>query len=495
VLRSVLVALALLVSIVSLFYTVELWRGRRAMARVTTQAVALGEPLRLSGLRPAPILDEENFAQAPVLAPLWAMPERFSDGTGVEKPPELGQLREVARYGLTQVRAKGRPVPWTRGAFLDLHSWAVSSGAPSGDRDTSEAELALVELSQFSELLDEIAAASQRPAYHIPWDQLNPLFSDRRAEADKVMIGLLHLLEARAVAELRVGQAEAAYQDLRTGLRVAAHLRSAPALFYAGPRAMAFAGLLQVLWEGIASRQWTAEQLDTLQTDLGSVDLTRLPAERARFQILTMTDLVESVIPTGSVTAPRLPWNRDDERTLAWVRWFYPRGWSLQDQAALLSFYLEELLPAVQATGRPTEPERTLVRRLLRGSSDPFFGLFLVPKVVQMTRDNHEYLLFEKVVLALARTATALERYRLVKGDYPEELATLVPGYLSAVPLDPVDGSPLRYVLQPGGYRLYSICLDGQDDGGKLPSEQPTRGPVPASFDWVWALPSVVGHR
>jgi len=45
-----------------------------------------------------------------------------------------------------------------------------------------------------------------------------------------------------------------------------------------------------------------------------------------------------------------------------------------------------------------------------------------------------------------ALTAIAVERFRLEhEGQLPETLAEIVPGYLSAIPLDPFDGKPLRY--------------------------------------------------
>jgi Tfp pilus assembly protein PilE len=67
----------------------------------------------------------------------------------------------------------------------------------------------------------------------------------------------------------------------------------------------------------------------------------------------------------------------------------------------------------------------------------------------------------------LARTYVALERFRLARGAYPAALAELVPAYLPAVPNDLIDGQPLRYQRTPaGGYRAYSIWINGVDDGG-----------------------------
>lgn len=63
-------------------------------------------------------------------------------------------------------------------------------------------------------------------------------------------------------------------------------------------------------------------------------------------------------------------------------------------------------------------------------------------------------------------TACAVERYALANGRFPETLEALVPAYLEAVPPDPFDGLPLRYIPGEAGYIVYSIGRDREDDGG-----------------------------
>jgi len=64
-------------------------------------------------------------------------------------------------------------------------------------------------------------------------------------------------------------------------------------------------------------------------------------------------------------------------------------------------------------------------------------------------------------------TVVAIERYRLSKGELPNKLDELVPAYPAAVPTDPFDGvEPLRYKKLTKGYVVYSVGMDGQDDGG-----------------------------
>lgn len=58
----------------------------------------------------------------------------------------------------------------------------------------------------------------------------------------------------------------------------------------------------------------------------------------------------------------------------------------------------------------------------------------------------------------------AMERYRLDHGSWPPDFAALVPGYLDAVPIDPVDGKPLRY--DPSSKVIYSIGGNMRDEKG-----------------------------
>lgn len=64
------------------------------------------------------------------------------------------------------------------------------------------------------------------------------------------------------------------------------------------------------------------------------------------------------------------------------------------------------------------------------------------------------------------RTAIAIERYRRIHGQSPNALDRLVPDFLDKLPLDPFDGLPLRYRADATGYRIYSIGIDGVDQGG-----------------------------
>jgi hypothetical protein len=94
---------------------------------------------------------------------------------------------------------------------------------------------------------------------------------------------------------------------------------------------------------------------------------------------------------------------------------------------------------------------------------------------------------------AITLCAIALKRYFLRHGQYPETLAALVPEFLTAVPIDYMDGKPVKYRLNPdGSFTLYSVGEDGKDDGGNatlLDAKKATRS-LWARKDYVWPLPA-----
>ncbi len=63
----------------------------------------------------------------------------------------------------------------------------------------------------------------------------------------------------------------------------------------------------------------------------------------------------------------------------------------------------------------------------------------------------------------------ALQLYRREHGKWPESLNQLVPLSLPSLPIDRINGGPLRYRIVDGQPVIYSLGVDGKDDGGVLP--------------------------
>lgn len=64
----------------------------------------------------------------------------------------------------------------------------------------------------------------------------------------------------------------------------------------------------------------------------------------------------------------------------------------------------------------------------------------------------------------------AIERFRREHGRMPSDLEELVPDYLAAIPADPSDGKPLRFVQDSTRYAVYGIGLDRVDNFGDVQS-------------------------
>jgi hypothetical protein len=65
----------------------------------------------------------------------------------------------------------------------------------------------------------------------------------------------------------------------------------------------------------------------------------------------------------------------------------------------------------------------------------------------------------------LTLTAIAAKRYHLEHGQWPSDLQSLGE-FLGEMPLDPYDGKPLRMMVRDEELVIYSIGLDGRDNGG-----------------------------
>jgi hypothetical protein len=78
----------------------------------------------------------------------------------------------------------------------------------------------------------------------------------------------------------------------------------------------------------------------------------------------------------------------------------------------------------------------------------------------------------------LDKLAFALAAYRADHGSYPAKLADLKPKYVAEVPRDIFNEGELIYRPEGTGYLLYSVGVNGKDDGGK------TRDDRKADEDW-----------
>ncbi len=95
-----------------------------------------------------------------------------------------------------------------------------------------------------------------------------------------------------------------------------------------------------------------------------------------------------------------------------------------------------------------------------------------------------------QALVGCAIVGLACERYRLQHKDWPASLDVLVQAkLLDAAPLDPFDGKPLRFLRTKTGVLVYSVGVDGVDNGGNDDREPIGNTGVDLGFR-LWDVPS-----
>ena len=88
--------------------------------------------------------------------------------------------------------------------------------------------------------------------------------------------------------------------------------------------------------------------------------------------------------------------------------------------------------------------------------------------------------------LAVAQVALALKLHKAEHGAYPDSLDALSPAFLDEVPGDPCTGSSPNFRREADGFLLYSIGLNGKDDGGITETWKEDKKVNPGTDDIAW---------
>jgi hypothetical protein len=201
------------------------------------------------------------------------------------------------------------------------------------------------------------------------------------------------------------------------------------------------------------------------------------------------SDGIDAMLQLAS-SSQQVPWGRGYELRKALTgplaMLFMPSRRELVDR------YMKQL-EEVEAIGarRSTLDERISLDERLDESLSRRYALVdaIMPSLNRVHRSGLEFLAFRDATLA----AIAIERYRQASSVLPKSLDELVPQYLSAVPIDPIDGEPLRLRIVDDRPVIYSVGIDRDDDNGLPPSTRFGRDRTdlggdpdrPSNGDWI----------
>jgi hypothetical protein len=519
--KRFLFGLACFATLVALFYAEEDWRGWHTWNKFKHQWEAKGEKFDYASIVPPPVPDDQNFALTPIVASCY---EYYFDKSGHEVMPRNTNI--VDRLSMITWRDNHwahipKSVDWLVSKKADLKAWQAyfRSPPPTNSIETnsflvatqpqSPADDILLALSKYDSAIEEIRAASKLPYSRFPLTYGN---------GDPAAILLPHLaavksctqaLNLRALAELQNGQSEKALKDVNLSLYLANSIRTEPFLISQLVRIAILQITLQPVYEGLAEHKWSDAQLVMLDGELAKLDFLADYKSSMRGDLGVQGGIIEylrrqpkqfmnlsSENFSGQVLAfpARIVWQ------LIPGSFFYQNR--LNCARMMVEFYIpladvnqETISPSavrhadevLQAETKKTTPHNILERMLL-----PALG------------DSARKFASGQNSVNLARTAIALERYRLAHGEYPESLDALSPQFMEKVPHDVIGGQPSQgsgSASQPLHYRrtssgqfvLYSVGWNETDDGGEVALDGPfgKSGNVNINKgDWVWRYPA-----
>ncbi|MCC7377285.1 MAG: hypothetical protein IT581_21665 [Verrucomicrobiales bacterium] len=465
-LRKILLsALAFLFLAPPAFVAFENFRGRTELDAVLADLTAKGETMDIRKIAPPPIPAASNSIQRFLTA---------ADAVALNaelQPPALQWIapaRAVAGASRTNwMTNDGREMEWSQ-----LADWKSNH------------------LADLTRLRDSLAEPARQPVLN--YDEGFNLLLPHLAK----MKSAVNALGASMSESAHRGDFEAALEDLRSMRQVADDLRQQPLLIDQLVRVACEAIASSRAWELLHSHAWSDEQLAKLQATMEDADLmdgmlTALTGERA-LVVATLAKLpTRDLLQLGDVGANDGNRNSSGFNIGALGGSLLRLTWGNQALAHYLKTFQSMLetnrLAAKQHSIQPVESLSNLPS-LSPWNPRHFLTRMLLPALEKSSTKA----LRAETERALLRTGIALRRYQLRhQGKVPANLQALVPELLDAVPLDRMDGAPLRYRADTATeFTLWSLGQDRLDnDGdGSVPKDQTShRG----NFYWWLAVDAV----
>jgi hypothetical protein len=523
-------ALVALMILVALLYVEENWRGKQVWDSYKHELEAKGEKLDFASFIPPPVPDDQNFALTPVVVSSYS---RFLDTNGHRLSPENTNIVNRLDMKISRPDYNGGTNSqlglWQRRTLTDLKGWQdyyrvtaitnvvdsfgwqgagnifVSLTNESGNitklqiqilatnqfpytaQPQSPAADVLFALSKYDPVIEELREASRLPLSRFPLNYTTDSPQEVVFFHSAPLKSSALALRLRAIAELDDGQTDEALADVRLILYLANSIRHEP-IPNSFECQMAIVNLaVQPIWEGLARRQWSADQLAVLEQDLAGIDTVKDYNFALRAALAFNFKTLEYLRTEGRTNVIN-----DGNDDVMWMPTLIfrlsPDGWFRLNERATATVFEAALPTAAETAQGILSPEITA--RFGRAESSErrshlipdSFWLGFVPPLPLMAMNSARI----QSGVDMARIACALERYRLAHDGFPETLAALVPQFIEKLPHDIINGQPLHYRrMKDGQFILYSIGWNGKDDDGQ--PEDPKLFPqFNPNGDWVW---------
>jgi hypothetical protein len=495
---KILTGVGIALGLAILLPIVHHYQLRFAVEKYIAELKAKGEPMELTQVIPPPTPSEQNGVPL-VMNALTNLATKYLDIDNVQtNPPQAmrGILPGKAIVGWQQPNLNGWP---EYNGFTGTNTWTDLG---------RQLAAAKSDLNSFQSL-------TNHPVLDFNLDYQNLRLSH---------LGWLKIsaqwLSVAALYDLHQGNPKNAYTDVRSILAVVkGETDERPTISQLVRIAIAAIGA-SATWEILQKPNVTDDDLAQLQQPWQSLEfITPLESSMLFERFSLLQSYSENRASTenfdkmwGYSYAPDAPVALDLDqigmpirRSLSLRKWDELRWrwfWSYQDEL----FGLKSLQVVIDA-GRTAETNKSFQ------SVQSFTSTNLIPlnakrhsvNPMNGLRENSyanslNAVLRKALIIDTARnvvvSAIALKRYELRHHQFPATLDELTPDLLKAVPIDCMDGQPLRYRLNADGtFLLYSVGENGVDDGGNPALEKGVESSNfnwqnPHALDWVWPQPA-----
>ena len=512
--KRFLFGLACFATLIALFYAEEDWRGWHTWNSFKHEWEAKGEHFDYASIVPPAVPDDQNFALTPLVASCYEM---YFNKSGQELRPRNTNVVDRMQFS---VWADENLAPWPtnggnwqKATTNNLAEWQAyyrtlagkTNLFPVAPAPQSPGADVLLALGKFDPLIEELRTDSQLPCSRFPLTYT--------AESPAAIL-LPHLaamkrasqfLRLRILAELEAGQPEKALDDLKLSLRLVEAVRTDPFLISHLVRIAMLQIMLQPVYEGVAEHRWSDAQLVALDAELAKLDFTRDYQLSMHGEIggvdgeMNLIRRHPEYLPNyedefgngfdddkgGQYKEPSLPGK-------VFAR-LIPTGWFYQNEYRYVRMMMDYYLPLADAGQGTFSPALARQRDAAVKAEFQSFSPYnlLTRMMVSALNPSAKKFAHTQASVNLARTAIALERYRLAHAELPESLDALAPQFIAKVPHDVIGGQPLKYRREANDqFVLYSVGWNETDDGGVVGFSSKGQSLDNSKGDWVWRYPA-----
>ncbi|MCF7708823.1 MAG: hypothetical protein K9N52_07995 [Verrucomicrobia bacterium] len=484
--RRFLFVLGCIVTMIFLFYLVENIRGYIAWRNCKARLEEKGISLSLESVIPPKVPDSDNFAEIPLLKPLFS------------KTNVPNRLFNISLIGNTSFPKHEKLFSWQKGRYADLealytlYSTNQEFNVPETIRSPSEGVLAVLE--KYNNIIEQLKKGSNRPyaRFNINYeDNINASLSHL-----SVLHNVIDIITTKSIAELRTDDIDNAYNDVLLSIYIAQSFNNEPIIISQILSVSCETKILQAIWEGIWLNKWSIKQLNILYKTLNEVNYINTLQTAYHGELIIAIEAIND-IKTNKRNIYRIYDNGNlshityGDLVIGYMFKYIPDGWYEQNKTYLADIYSRYILNNMNKNVIKNPNEIVSISEELetyKQNRSPYN--ILANQFINPIDNIYIRIAQGQSYINITKAACVLEIYKIENGQYPEELNSLVPKYIDQLPIDIIGGQPLKYkLIGDDRYNLYSVGWNGVDDGGVIvymDEDNIDR----RKGDWVWPLPS-----